>query len=458
MIAEHGWDFYERLWRPGQLVVSDMERNGVKFDRNVCEQLREEFTSRAAVLEVSLNLWAKQEIKWTSWQQKEQFLYGTSICPATKKGPPITPKGFDKPPVAGSLTAVKLADDDESCTSAASIKHLADHCEDKDDREGLRTLLQFTQLKKLISFCKSLPEYADAGDRIHPKLSASTKTGRLSSQDPNLQNIPVRTEDGARLREMFIPANGKLLLALDFSGLEWRILAHCVATRGDTSLVDEIKAGVDPHIATAVEMGLIPGPAADRQKEFEATKQWKTQRNAAKILNYRTNYGGGAQGLGVNITDDDGEPIGTERGKELLDTFFRARSGITKFHNYIVAYARRNGYVRSLLGRTRYIDTINASSFGLRNKGERSAKNVIQDCATDVVWMAMVKCHAALGRGEQLNLQIHDELLFEVDEGKAEAAKVKHRSVMESCLEGLKDFRCPLEVSGGYGPTWGSAK
>jgi DNA polymerase I len=466
VIAENGWDFYDRLWRPGQLVVSDMERHGVRFDRDASERAREEFASRAALLETSLNLWAKQELNWGSWQQKQQFLYGTTVAAATKKGPLITPKGFDPPPVSGTLMAVKMVRDGEEPTSAAAIKHLADHCEDPEDREGLKTLLEYTETTKLLSFCEGLPRFVGADGRIHPQLGAITETGRLSSRNPNLQNIPIRTELGRKLRELFIAESGNVLLALDYGALEWRILAHVLAFRySDTSLVDEVVAGVDPHIATAVYMGLMPGPASARQVEYEATKQWKRERDIGKILNYAVNYGKTGPGLGVQIKDPNGHPIGTKRGQALLDGFFRARPGIARFHKDIVDYADKHGYVRSLLGRPRQIPEMRCRceqcsrgrSCALRRRGERLAKNVIQNCAADVVTAAMVKCHRLLSKSTNLVLQIHDELLFECDEDEAHGVQEAMRHAMETCLEGLKDFRCPLAVSGGFGPTWGAA-
>lgn len=443
MIATDGWDFYQRFWRPGQLVVSDMERNGVRLDVEACEEGRERTQAKVSALEQELNEWAGQEINWGSWQQKRQFLYGTTICPATKGGAPITPKGFDVPPVAGGLRAVKMTNEDEEPTSEAAIKYLADHAEDPKDRTGLETLLEYADASKLLTFYKTLPGHVAPDGRIHPQLGATTETGRLSCKNPNLQQQPPE------VRNLFIADEGRVLLALDYDGLEWRILAHVLAHRyGDTSLVDEIVAGIDPHSATAVRMGLDPGPV-ETVKERN-----KKARDDAKVLNYSINYGKTGAGLGVQIRDEDGNPIGREAGQRLLDEFYRARPGIAQFHRDIVKYAEGTGYVRSLLGRYRYIPELRSSVPGVYRKGTRLAKNVIQNCATDIVLLAMIRCHDAALDGERLVLQVHDELVWEVPENRVEAVKDMMANETANCLEGVRDFLCPLGVSGGYGKDW----
>src|SRR5690606_28168385 len=442
-----------------------MERNGVRLDVEACEAGRVRTAEKVQALEATLNEWAGQEINWGSWQQKRQFLYGTSVAPATKKGPPITPKGFDVPPVAGNLRAVKLAGDDEEPTSEAAIRYLADHVESAEDRSGLETLLEYSEASKLLTFYKTLPDHVGPDGRIHPQVGATTETGRLSCKNPNLQQQPPE------VRDLFVSSPGSVLLALDYEGLEWRILAHVlVQMYGDTSLVEEIEKGIDPHSATAVRMNLCPGPVE------EVKEKYPKERADAKILNYSINYGKTGAGLGVQIRGKDGSPIGRDAGQKLLDDFYKARPGIARFHTDIVKYAEGNGFVRSLLGRRRYIPELRSSVRGIYRKGTRLAKNVIQNCATDVVTLAMLKTcpvrHPEVmglpwfdldavrtleGWGVKALLQVHDELVFEVPEKHAERAKETLSDLMVTCLEGVREFKCPLGVSGGIGPNWRAA-
>lgn len=445
-------EFYGRYWLPGQLVVSDMERNGVAFDHSACEEGRDRVRGEVATLQEKLNAWAGQEINWGSWQQKRQFLYGTSAAAAVKGGPLIEPRGFPVPPVGGNLRAVRLASDGEQPTSEAAIDYLRRHCDDPKDKGGLATLMRWADAAKLLSFFETLPGHVAPDGRIHPQMGATTETGRLSCKNPNLQQQPPD------VRTVFVAPPGYVILALDFDGLEWRILAHVLAHRyGDTSLVDEIRQGIDPHSATAVRMDLCPGPVK------EAKERYPKERGEGKVLNYSINYGKTPAGLAAQLN------ISKAQGQALLDGFYRARPGIAQFHQDIITYARAHGYVRSLLGRHRYIPEMRSPVRGVRRKGERLAKNVIQNCATDVVLLAMLRTcpvdhpelrHLGWHReelarwGVRALLQVHDELVFEVPEQHAEAAKKLLTEMMEGCLEGVRPFLCPLGVSGGIGPNW----
>ncbi len=456
--VKDGLSWYERYWRPCELVISDIEARGVPLDLELCPRKAVETQGEIDALTIQLRGWAGQDINWASPKQVAQFLYGTAPAAATKTGPVITPKGFDLPPVGGTLRAVQVRDEEETPTGGAALRYLADHAEDPTDREGLETLLEWKDRSKLRAFWEGLPKHAVNG-RIHPQLGPNTETGRLSCKNPNLQQQPPD------VREAFVAPEGYQLMELDYDALEWRILAHVLAHRGDSSLLDEVLAGIDPHSATAVRMGLCSG-AVETVKE-----QNPKARADAKILNYSINYGKTGRGLGVQIRDRDGNPIGEQAGQALLDGFYKARPGIAKFHRDIITYAKANGYVRSLLGRRRYIPELQDERRWMQERGGRLAKNVIQNCATDIVVLAMLRVNTnpeleSLGWYSkelaeldcQLILQIHDSLLFQVPTANAAQARTVAARLMETCLEGVRDFLCPLGVSGGFGTNWGACK
>ncbi len=443
----HGDDFYRKLWRPSEVVIADMEARGVALDRTVCEWHAVRTTAEHEKLahHLSQDL-AGKEINWGSPKQVSEYLYDELKLPL--------------PPVAGTSRAVQMRQEDKRPTSEAALEYLRDHY--PEHTKFLQTLLDWKTLRKLASFWTTLPDHVASDGRIHPQMGPNTETGRLSCRNPNLQQQPPET------REAFIAKPGHVLIALDYAALEWRILAHVLAHRyGDKSLVDEIVAGVDPHSATAVAMGLCPGPVNEVADSFPKA------RSDAKILNYSINYGKTAAGLGVQIKDEFGEGIGTKAGQALLDGFYEARPGIAKFHKDIVRYAEAKGGVRSLLGRFRPIDQPYRvkTRFGEREgPGARQAKNVIQNCAADVVTLAMLRVNTNPelreagwynARLAQLNchliLQIHDELLFEVPEENAKPARAEAAVAMMHCLEGIRNFECPLDVSGGYGANWALA-
>lgn len=444
---KHGGHFYERVWRPSELVVADMEARGVGLDVNMCALYAETANQQVDQLgeHLSVDLAGKQ-INWGSPKQVSEYLYDELAIPL--------------PPVAGTSRAVQLRQEDKRPTSEAALEYIRDH--HPQHKKLIETLLDWKTVGKLASFWETLPNHVASDGRIHPQMGPNTETGRLSCRNPNLQQQPPET------RAAFVAKPGYALIALDYEGLEWRILAHVLAYKyGDTSLVEEIEAGIDPHSATAVAMGLCPGPVAQVKARFPA------ERANAKILNYSINYGKTAAGLGVQIRDSFGEGIGAKAGQALLDGFYEARPGIARFHRDIVKYAEGKGGVRSLLGRFRPIDQPYRvkTRFGEKEgPGARQAKNVIQNCAADVVTLAMLRCntnpelkaagwyHPGLADlGCDLLLQIHDELLFEVPEANAAEARELAAQAMASCLDGVRDFRCPLGVSGGYGPNWAAA-
>lgn len=473
MIAATGWDFYRDIWRPAAFVVSDMERAGFRLDVPRCHRGAEETSALLVPLVEKLNNWAGQDIKWTSHKELAQFLYGTEARAATKKGKVIEPKGFEVPPIAGSMSAVRMVQDGETPCSAASIEYLSDHVPDIEDRRALRVLREFSVETKNLQFWKALPTFVDSKGRIHCRLGAMAASGRLTSSSPNLQNIPIRTVTGKLIREAFISDDGCVLVVADYSGLEWRILGHCIAAMfGDFSIIDEINQGIDPHSATAVGMGLCPGPVE------LVKKLYPEERGSGKTLNYGINYGKTDVGVGVAIRDKDGEPIGTQRGGEYLERFAVARPGVIRFHEKMVQLAQRFDppRVHSLLGRPRNIYKPLKRYDKRKRKevlagGGRQVLNIIQDCAVDIVSLAMIKVHPNLHpelarwdsparrelnrMGDVQLLQIHDELVHGVPEKHGDKAQEIITEEMANALEGVKKFLCPLEATGATGLNWG---
>ena len=417
-MSEHQtlWDLYVNLWKPASQLVADYEAAGIGVDVALARYKLAKSEEKQQQLREQLKDAFKADINWASPKQLLALLFDSLKLPA--------------PPVEGTAKVLKRARGPN--TSTAALVWLSQHCPEPYI-PGLQALVQLKKEAKIGAFYASLLKYVDQSSRVHCQLGFTTETGRLASRNPNLQNQP------AEVRDVFVGRPGHRLVVLDFGALEWVILAHIVYKLfGDRSLIEELEQGVNPHSATAIRMGLAKGEAEHVKERHRAAYE------AAKALNYSVNYGKTAMGLSVQLS------ISEAKARKYLDLFFKARPGIKSFHTSIISFARRTGYVKSLLGRRRYLDYEN-----LGKRAERQAMNVIQNCATDLVVCAMVKCGHGLGR--QI-LQVHDELIWEVPEEKAEKhlAEMKHRMV--NCLDGIKDFYAPLAVSGGIAQSWKEAK
>lgn len=467
----NGWEFYDRIWRPGQLVVSDIERQGIVIDPDACERQRGELLPKITEVTNNLNEWAEQELNWGSWQQLQVFLYCNGSKKPSKKGALIKGRGWEVPPICGSGEAVKIVQGGEMPTDSIAVQWLADNEEDEEQRAGLELILEHKLLTKIAGFYATLLKLLGSDGRLHTQLSPKTETGRLASSKPNLQNIPIRSQLGRLIRSVFRAPPGRKLVVLDFSGLEWRILAHVLLLLyGDSSLVDDIKKGIDPHSATLArlcEAGYgfpeCKGIPVERLK-----KEFPDQRDVCKKLNYGINYGKTEIGIGASVRDSvTKRPIGRERGRRLLDGFYASNPGIARFHQDIIASATKTGRVRSLLGRPRYIPELRSSRRGLRNSGARKAQNIIQNCATDVMAVAMLAVNTnpelkhtgwysqeLVDLEAQTDLQVHDELVFECPEENAEPVKGVAAELMSGAIFRVREFLCPLECSGGIGDNW----
>ncbi len=455
----NGWEWYQKHWLPAQRVVSDMERVGVLLDQEACPAQAAECQAQKDMIEPWLNEWAKRPVNWSSTQQVAQFLYEE--------------KGFPVPAICGSTRAVKRTKQGKTPADEMACIHLARTLPNEVDQQMLRAYVGWRDKPsmsdipawKIINtrqrFFNLLPRHVAPDGRVHPQLSTiendddsitGTETGRNSCKNPNLQNQP------GSVRSVFIAPPGKVLIVKDYAGLEWRILAHILKARyKDSSLVDDIVAGVDPHSATALKLYAQLGRPLNCSLA-EVQKLFPKERDAAKIINYSVNYGKTAMGLAIQLG------ITEEEAEMLLQAFFTSNPGIEQWLKDCVTYARLRGYARSLLGRYRYIPELKDPSKWVRAKGERLAMNSpIQMSAADIMAMAMVGCSHHYNKKLAklqclLILQVHDELVFECPEENAEEASELIEHHMVNCLDGVREFLCPLGADGGHGRNWKIAK
>ncbi|HMP94966.1 MAG TPA: DNA polymerase, partial [Phnomibacter sp.] len=262
-------------------------------------------------------------------------------------------------------------------------------------------------------------------------------TGRLSSNNPNLQNIPVRTERGREIRKAFIPRNEEhLLISADYSQIELRIVA---AISGDANMCEAFRLGKDIHTATAAKVYGVP--------EAEVTKE---MRYKAKSVNFGIIYGQGAFGLADNLG------ISRTEAKEIIDNYKREFAGIQKYMDNTTNFAREHGYVQTLLGRKRWLRDINSSNFTVRGFAERNAINSpIQGTAADMIKLAMIKVHAAMqqqGFASKMILQVHDELIFDAYKPEVDSLKTLIVECMRSALP--LPNAVPVEAEAGVGINW----
>ena len=301
-------------------------------------------------------------------------------------------------------------------------------------------VLEYRERAKIQStYLDALPALIAGDGRIHTTFNQTvTATGRLSSSDPNLQNIPTRSELGHRVRTAFTPAAGTVFLACDYSQIELRLLAHL---SGDEHLVAAFNEGADFHAATAARVFGLPVQ--------QVTPQLRAR---AKAVNFGIVYGQQAYGLATSLK------IPRWEAQEMIDRYFEAYPGVRSFLDAQVAFAHDKGYVETMYGRRRYTREINSRNFQERSFAERTAMNhPMQGTAADIIKIAMVRVAERLraeGLASRMILQIHDELDFEVPEAEIDVLSALVRETME----GVAELRVPLIADVSYGSTWAEAK
>ena len=304
-----------------------------------------------------------------------------------------------------------------------------------------RLMMEYRELEKLRStYVDALPRLVNPRTgRIHTSFNQTVAaTGRLSSSDPNLQNIPIRTDLGREIRKGFVAAPGTLFLGVDYSQIELRVLAHF---SGDPAFVTAFTKGIDVHRQTAAVIFDVPIEEVSAQ-----------QRGQAKTVNFATLYGQGPFSLARQLG------ITREEARAFIDTYFERFQGVRDFLDAQVEMAKETGYVETLLGRRRYVPELKSGNWNVRQFGERVAQNTpIQGTAADMIKQAMIDVQAALdesGAGARLLLQVHDELLLEVPAGEVDSV----RALVVERMEGAVELRVPVVAEWGVGERWYDAK
>jgi DNA polymerase-1 len=393
-------------------VLADMEYDGIAINLPWFDSLKTRFAAERARVEQAIYAEAGREFNINSNPQLRTVLFDERGLPVKKK------------------TATGPS------TDASVLQELA------EEGHVLPTLLmEYREIFKLEgTYIDALPRLVHPRDhRLHTSYNQTVAaTGRLSSSDPNLQNIPSRRELGREIRRGFVPRTGWRLLSADYSQIELRLLAHL---SGDPAFVSAFRAGGDIHKQTAA---IIFGvPVTDVTGEMRAR---------AKTINFATIYGQGAHALSRQLR------ISNAEAKAFIDTYFERFAGVKAFLDQCVVEARQKGYVETLFKRRRYIPELKERNFNIRAFGERVAANApIQGSAADLIKMAMIRVHEALAREQlaaRMLLQVHDELVFELppEEEAALSALVKRE------MEGAAKLDVPLLVEMGIGTDWVAAK
>jgi len=402
---------FEEIEMPLVPVLARMEQRGVLIDGDVLRRQSDEMAKKIAELEQQAHEVAGQPFNLGSPKQLQQILFEKLELPVIRK----TPKG-------------------QPSTAEDVLHELA------ADYDLPQLILDYRSLSKLKStYTDKLPEEINPHTgRVHTSYhQAVAATGRLSSSNPNLQNIPIRTPEGRRIRKAFVAPEGMVVLAADYSQIELRIMAHI---SGDAGLLEAFRKQVDVHRATAGEVFDTP---------YEEVSD--SQRRAAKAINFGLMYGMSAYGLARQLD------IGRSEAQDYMDTYFERYPGVADFMERTRKQAKDQGYVETLFGRRLYLPDITASNNARRQGAERAAINApMQGTAADIIKRAMIEVDAWL-RDEHpdthLTLQVHDELVFDVPEGDRAAVE---KGVCE-LMEGAADLDVPLVVEAGHGKNWDDA-
>ncbi len=401
---------YDGIERPLVRVLARMERVGVRVDVAVLRQLNDELTAEVRALERTIQDLAGEDFKVNSTPQLRVILFDKLGLQPQKK----TKTGYS--------------------TDAASLEKLL------GQHPIIEALLRYREVEKLRStYGEGLLSEVGNDGRIHATFNQTVaRTGRLSSDQPNLHNIPVRSEDGRRFRRAFIPSDGCRLLIADYNQIELRVIAHLAE---DPGLVEAFTSGTDIHTATAARIFHV-----------EATDVTVAMRSKAKMVSYGLAYGMEAFGLAQRLGIDRGE------AQQILDAYFIAYPAVRAYMDDAVAEARRKGYTETLFGRRRQIPELSSSTYSVRLAGEHQAMNAgIQGLAADIFKVALVHLDRTLedtSMRARLILQVHDEVILEVPPDEEEVAEAATRSAMEAAA----DLRVPLVVNLTWGDTWADAK
>ncbi|MDV2581191.1 DNA polymerase I [Alkalibacillus haloalkaliphilus] len=405
-------DLYYELEMPLSAVLAEMEHTGVKVDVDRLDSMQKDLSNRLSDIEVKIHNLAGSEFNINSPKQLGKVLFEDLELPVIKK----TKTGYS--------------------TSADILEKL------QHEHEIVEQILHYRQLSKLQStYLEGLQKVVHEGThKIHTRFNqVLTQTGRLSSVEPNLQNIPIRLEEGRRIRQAFVPSeDDSVILAADYSQIELRVLAHIAK---DEKLVQAFNEGKDIHTQTAMDVFDV--------KEDEINDLMRRQ---AKAVNFGIVYGISDYGLSQSLG------ITRNEAEQFINKYFESYPGVKAYMDDIVTQAKRDGYVETIMNRRRYLPEINSRNFNRRSFAERTAMNSpIQGSAADIIKQAMLDVVQSM-EGTNLNatmiLQVHDELIFEVKKSDVEALQKLVKEAMEQTIE----LSVPLLVDSSYGNTWYDAK
>jgi DNA polymerase I len=406
------WALMAELEMPLVPILTRMELSGIGIDVDFFSEMRTKLKRELELIQEEIFKIAGGEFNLNSTPQLREILFERLDLPVIKK----TKTG--------------------PSTDASVLEELA-----AQGHQLPRLMMEYRELEKLRStYVEALPQlvHPETG-RIHTSFNqAVAATGRLSSSDPNLQNIPIRTELGRRIRKGFVAAPGTLFLTVDYSQIELRVMAHF---SGDEAFVTAFREGVDVHKQTAAVIFGVP-----------VEEVTPAMRGQAKTVNFATLYGQGSFSLARQLG------ISREEAKAFIETYFERFEGVRTFLDSQVEMAREQGYVQTLMGRRRYVPELKAGNWNVRQFGERVAQNTpIQGTAADLMKKAMIDVQAALDATDtaaRMLLQVHDELLLEVPEAEVDAV----RDLVVARMEGAVELGVPLVAEWGVGPNWYECK
>ncbi len=407
------WRVFEEIERPLIQVLARMEMAGIKIDVPYLESLSRELEARLKALEEEIFRLAGERFNLNSSRQLGFILFERLKLPKIKKTPKKTAFSTDN----------------------EVLEELSRH------HELPRKVLQYRTLAKLKStYVDALPKMINpATGRLHTSFNQTvTATGRLSSSDPNLQNIPVRGEEGTKIRKAFVPEENWWFLSADYSQIDLRVLAHY---SGDENLIEAFRRGEDIHRRTAAEIFGVPLELVTPE-----------MRRMAKTINFGIVYGMSPYGLAKELK------ISRREAKDFIERYFKRYPGVKRYMEQIVLEARQKGYVETLFGRKRPLPDINSPNRTAREFAERTAINTpIQGTAADIIKLAMIRIDETLQKKNlrtRMLLQVHDELLFECPPEELEEIK----EIVRQQMEGVVKLKVPLKVNLATGKNWAEAK
>ncbi len=399
-------------------VLYKMEQKGMLIDREYFAKLKTEYEKEVAAKEKEICKLAGIDFNVNSPVQLSEILFDKLGLPT--KGIKKTTRGYS--------------------TGAKELDKL------KDEHPIVPKLMEYREAAKLLTtYITPMPELADENGRIHTTFTQNvTATGRLSSLNPNLQNIPVRSEEGKRIRNGFVVPEGKAMVSADYSQFELRLAA---ALSDDDVLVADFNAGVDIHTKTAAEAFYREEIANGMSLDEAMSQVTKAQRRAAKVINFGVLYGMSAKGLA------DAAEMSVTEAKEFIERYFELRAPIKRKLDEILKQAREIGYVETYYGRRRPTPDVKSSNFLVRAAAERAAQNMpIQGTEADLVKRAMILADAKLPKGAELIMQVHDSLMVECDAGLVDEVVEILKTTMENVAP---ELNVRLKVDVAIGANWG---